>query len=152
MVISFVSTLFPLPYLLNITQSTCRATLSWRFLFSFWASSCIQCAILCQTHWNVHTIYMCGVSEIVSMLFLIKFVPNACSCAASIRPSVSFFKSPFLSHGLQPKYWYHQSNFLHSVLINTTSWLFFSSGKWWVRKHETRVAVNHVRFHLVTQF
>ena len=79
----------------------------------------------CVRHIGTSTQFMCGVQEIVSMLFLIKFVPNACSCAASIRPSVSFFKSPFLSHGLQPKYWYHQSNFLHSVLINTTSWLFW---------------------------
>ena len=39
-----------------------------------------------------------GVSEVLSILYLVKFVLEACSWAARIKSYVSFFKNPFLNH------------------------------------------------------
>ena len=44
-----------------------------------------------------HTFYS-DVSDVLSTLYLIAFVLRACSCAARIKSSVSFYKNPFLSH------------------------------------------------------
>ena len=87
-----------IPHFLHISQCTRRATLSWRFLYSLWASL-LHPLIICLTvsvefSHNLHN----GVSEFVSILCLIEFVLKACSWAARIKPSVSFFKNPFLSH------------------------------------------------------
>ena len=95
---SYHLSLQSIPYFLHISQCTRRATLSWRFLYSFWASF-LHPLTMCHTvsvdspH-NLHS----GVCVVLSMLCLIEFVLKACSCAASIKSSVSFFKNPFRSY------------------------------------------------------
>ena len=89
-----------IPHFLHISQCTRRATLSWRFLYSLWASL-LHPLIICLTvsvefpH-NLHS----GVSEVLSMLCLIEFVLKACSWAARIKhclllpkPSQGIFSS-----------------------------------------------------------
>ena len=93
---SYHLSLQSIPYFLHISQCTRRA-ISWSFLYSFWASF-LHPLTMCHTVSvdsppNLH----CGVCEVLSMLCLIEFVLKACSCAASIKPSVSFFKNPFRS-------------------------------------------------------
>ena len=91
------------PYFLHSSQWTCRATLLWRILYTFWASF-FHPLTICHTvsvdsaH-NLHS----GVSDVLSILCLTEYVLKACSWTARIKPSVSFFKQPFLSH-LQDSY------------------------------------------------
>ena len=86
------------PYFLHCSQWACRATLAWRFLYSFWASF-LHPLTICHTisvdspH-NLHS----GVSDDIYMLCLTEFVLRACSWVARIKPSVSFLKKTFLSY------------------------------------------------------
>ena len=88
-----------IPYFLHISQCTRRATLSWRFLYSLWASflhpltMCLTVSVV-SPH-NLHS----GVSEVLSMLYLIEFVLKAQLFLS--RQNQAFclrFKNPFLSH------------------------------------------------------
>ena len=97
-------------YFLLIYQLIRRAFLSCLYLYSFWTSLehslviyLIVLVPISQSPDNV-------VSNVSFMLNLMKFVLNACSWAASIMPSVSFLRKPFLAASMT-----HQSQFLQFV-------------------------------------
>ena len=120
------------PYFLHCSQWACRATLAWRFLYSFWASF-LHPLTICHTisvdspH-NLHS----GVSDDLYVLCLTEFVLKACSWATRIKPSVSFLKKNILelSPGLLCSHiWTLRANFPYRAfslqLLRFSSFLLF---------------------------
>ena len=79
--------------------------MSWRFQYSFWASFSHPLK-MCHTVSvdSPHKLHS-GVSEVLSTLCLIEFLLKACSCAASIKPSVSFLVQSALLEWLGAGLW-----------------------------------------------
>ena len=86
------------PYFLHKSQWITSANLSCLPLYSVWA-----CTLHSLTMWNtvssaaLHILHI-GETSDFSIFAFITFIRRDWSCAAVIRPSVSFFSSPLLNH------------------------------------------------------
>ena len=97
MVVPFIGTFYPIlsAHLPVYSQGYLVMAL---LVLSLWASllhpQTICLTVSVEFRYSLHS----GVSEVLSVLCLIEFVLKACSWADRIKPFVSLFKKPLLSH------------------------------------------------------